>query len=96
MSMMIGFFIFVFGVIFLCGRFSHFLSVLLVFELLTFGAFCWSSTCFVFSFNLVGCYFCLVFLVLSVVEAVMGLSLLVSSSRGLSRVAVKSFSFMGV
>lgn len=36
------------------------------------------------------------FLVLRVVEAVIGLSLLVRSSRGLSRVAVKSFSFMGV
>lgn len=46
--------------------------------------------------NLAGCYFCLIFLVLRVVEAVMGLSLLVSSSRGLGRVAVKSFSFMGV
>ena len=96
MCLVVSVFIIILRVGFLFRQVPHFLRVLLVFELITFRVFLRGSYVFCLSENSMGFYFSLVFLVFGVVEAVLGLSLLVRSSRGVGRRAVKSYSLIRV
>nr|YP_009104590.1 NADH dehydrogenase subunit 4L [Mactra chinensis]AII19519.1 NADH dehydrogenase subunit 4L [Mactra chinensis]WLS55668.1 NADH dehydrogenase subunit 4L [Mactra chinensis] len=88
-------FILFFGVLFLFSVKCHFLSVLVVLEAFNVALFLIGSFFVMSGFNSYGPYFLIFFLVFGVVEIVIGFSLLVSGSRSVSRVGVKSYSFMG-
>ena len=73
---------------------NFFLNLLLVFELISL---CVYLVCVCFrsrSFRGVGLYLCVVFLCLGVCESVLGLAVLVNSSRGGGSTWLKSFSFL--
>nr|ATZ68908.1 NADH dehydrogenase subunit 4L [Pseudocardium sachalinense] len=96
MCLIMSVLVFVFSASFLSRHLPHFLSVILIFELITMGVFLLSGYCFSHSTNSFGCYICFIILAFSVAEAVLGLALLVSCSRGVALTAVKAYSFMGV
>nr|YP_010939928.1 NADH dehydrogenase subunit 4L [Raeta pulchella]WLK25951.1 NADH dehydrogenase subunit 4L [Raeta pulchella] len=89
-------FVFIFSFGFISGNLFHFLSLLLVFELLAMSSFLLLSFFVESSYSDFGCYLGVVFLGFCVIEAVVGLSLLVSCSRSAGASVVKLYSFMGV
>nr|YP_008758076.1 NADH dehydrogenase subunit 4L [Arctica islandica]AGC84102.1 NADH dehydrogenase subunit 4L [Arctica islandica]AGW53600.1 NADH dehydrogenase subunit 4L [Arctica islandica]AGW53612.1 NADH dehydrogenase subunit 4L [Arctica islandica]AHB12595.1 NADH dehydrogenase subunit 4L [Arctica islandica]AHB12597.1 NADH dehydrogenase subunit 4L [Arctica islandica] len=93
--MSLCFIFFIFSFFFVSFHEKHFLSLLLIFEVLTISVFIGSLFFIGLSMNLMGLYFCVVLLTLGVCEAVLGLSLLVSSVRFTGKKQVKSFSFLG-
>lgn len=96
MCLVISIYVLIFSVVFLGRHLPHFLSVILVFELITLGVYMLRAYCFSVSTNSFGCYVCFIILVFSVAEAVVGLALLVRCSRGTGLRAVKIYSFIGV
>nr|YP_010943503.1 NADH dehydrogenase subunit 4L [Mactra alta]WLS55683.1 NADH dehydrogenase subunit 4L [Mactra alta] len=89
-------FILCFCFFFLFSVSCHFLSVLVILEALNVALFLMGSFFMGEGFNSLSLYFLIIFLVYGVVEIVVGFSLLVSGSRGMSWVSVKSYAFMGV
>jgi len=92
----ISVFVFGYSLVFLSRFVPHFLSVLLVFEFLTLGAILLTSSLFRGSSNCFGLYLCIIMLVCSVAEAVLGLSLLVRCSRRRGNSSTKAFRFIGL
>nr|YP_008080614.1 NADH dehydrogenase subunit 4L [Mactra antiquata]AFC39855.1 NADH dehydrogenase subunit 4L [Mactra antiquata]AGH15611.1 TAA stop codon is completed by the addition of 3' A residues to the mRNA [Mactra antiquata]AGH15623.1 TAA stop codon is completed by the addition of 3' A residues to the mRNA [Mactra antiquata] len=96
MCLVSGIFILLFSFSFLFSVKCHFLSVLVVLEGFNVALFLVGSFFLSEGYNSLGAYFLVFFLVFGVVEIVIGFSLLVSGSRSVSRIGIKSYSFMGV
>lgn len=89
-------FVFIFSFGFIRGNLFHFLSLLLVFELLAIGSFLLLRFFVERRYNDFGCYLGVVFLGFCVIEAVVGLRILVRCSRRVGSSVVKLYSFIGV
>nr|AKZ29886.1 NADH dehydrogenase subunit 4L [Geloina coaxans] len=95
MIMVVFMFLFVLSVVYVIFNGSHFLNLLLVFEVMVVSVFVGLFCCFNFITCSFGLYFSILFLTFAVCESVLGLSILVSVSRSSSVQYFKSFSFLG-
>nr|QID02647.1 NADH dehydrogenase subunit 4L [Scrobicularia plana] len=90
MEMYVALFLFISSLILIFSQKSHFLSVLLILELMTLSVFIMCVFSVGIGGGLSSVSFCLVFLVLGVYEAANGLGLLVSRTRSSGLDSLKS------